>query len=162
MTEFILKLARPLAHSRPGQLASRIVSRIDVWLTPLFDLALRLYVASVFFKSGLVKISDWSATLALFDYEYQVPLLPPHVAAVMGAGGELLLPLCLVLGLAGRFGAASLSVVNILAVLSYPDLSDLGRQDHLLWGCILLMLLFHGPGRLSLDRWLTQLAPQRA
>ncbi len=138
----------------PVVLAVRIGALIECWLTPLFDLGIRLYVASVFLRSGWLKISDWSSTLALFKYEYHVPLLPPAVAAVLGAGGELMLPVLLMLGLAGRFGAAGLSVVNLIAVISYADLSDLGRQDHLLWGVLLLVTLLHGPGRLSLDYWL--------
>jgi putative oxidoreductase len=136
------------------QFAVRVVALVECWLTPLFDLAIRLYVASVFLRSGWIKLSDWSSTLALFRSEYQVPLLPPEIAAVMGAGGELILPVFLALGLAGRFGAAGLSVVNVVAVISYADLSDLGRQDHLLWGVLLLVTLLHGPGRLSLDHWL--------
>ena len=138
----------------PFQLAGRVVELIERWLTPVFDLGIRLYVASVFLRSGWLKVSDWSSTLALFNSEYHVPLLPPAVAAVMGAGGELLLPVFLVLGLAGRFGAAGLTVVNVMAVISYSDLSDLGLQDHLLWGMLLLVTLLHGPGKLSVDHWL--------
>jgi len=134
--------------------ANALTARLESWLTPVFDLGIRLYVASVFFRSGWLKISDWGSTLALFENEYHVPLLSPNAAAIMGAGGELGLPVLLVLGLAGRFGAAGLFVVNLVAVLSYPDLSDLGRQDHLLWGVLLLVTLLHGPGRLSVDYWL--------
>jgi putative oxidoreductase len=144
----------PLSTRVPLQLAGRVAQTIEGWLTPLFDVAIRGYVASVFLRSGWLKISDWGSTLALFKYEYHVPLLPPALAAVLGAGGELVLPVLLILGLAGRFGAAGLTVVNLVAVISYPDLSDLGRQDHLLWGVLLLVTLLHGPGRLSIDHWL--------
>ena len=65
------------------------------WGGSLLSLALRLYVGSVFFKAGLAKIRDWDATLALFHDEYHVPLLPPDLAAMMGATGELCLPLLL-------------------------------------------------------------------
>ncbi len=134
--------------------ASALTAQLEKWLTPVFDLGIRLYVASVFLRSGWVKVSDWESTLALFENEYHVPLLSPKLAAIMGAGGELGLPVLLALGLAGRFGAAGLFVVNLVAVLSYPDLSDLGRADHLLWGVLLLVTLLHGPGRLSVDYWL--------
>jgi putative oxidoreductase len=144
----------PVLARVPLQLVVRGTELIERWLTPLFDVAIRCYVASVFLRSGWLKISDWGSTLALFKYEYHVPLLPPAVAAVLGAGGELVLPVLLILGLAGRFGAAGLTVVNLVAVISYPDLSDLGRQDHLLWGVLLLVTLLHGPGRLSLDHWI--------
>ena len=57
---------------------------------PLAQLAARLYVAQVFFASGLTKLRDWETTLALFADEYAVPLLPPAVAALLGTAGELL------------------------------------------------------------------------
>jgi len=91
-------------------------------LQPLALLALRLYVSSVFFRAGVIKVSDWGATLALFHDEYKVPLLPPDVAACVGAFGELAFPVLITLGLAGRFGAAGLFVVNAMAVISYPQL----------------------------------------
>ena len=138
--------------------ARALAAPLENWLTPIFDLGIRLYVASVFFRSGWLKISDWDSTLVLFENEYHVPFLSPSLAAIMGAGGELGLPVLLALGLAGRFAAAGLLVVNLVAVLSYPDLSDLGRADHLLWGVLLLVTLLHGPGRLAADfrvkRWL--------
>ena len=124
-------------------------------LQPVALLALRLYVSSVFFRSGLVKISDWSATLALFHDEYKVPLLPPDLAACVGAFGELAFPVLITLGLAGRLGAAGLFVVNAMAVISYPQLwgfdCPAGLHMHFVWGATLLALAVFGPGRLSLD-----------
>jgi putative oxidoreductase len=139
---------------RVAALYGRAVDLLERWATPLFDLGIRLYVAQVFFRSGWLKISDWSTTQLLFENDYHVPLLPPHVAAVAGATGELALPVLLTLGLAGRFGAAGLFVVNLVAATSFPDISDLGLKDHWLWGALLLVTLFHGPGRLSIDHWL--------
>ena len=123
-------------------------------LQPLALLAARLYVAQVFFLSGLTKIRDWETTLALFENEYQVPLLPPALAAWMGTGGELLLPVLLALGLAGRFAAVGLSVVNVVAVLSLAEIAPAALQQHQFWGSLLLGLLLWGPGRLSLDAWI--------
>ena len=125
-------------------------------LSPLFDLALRLYVANVFWKSGLVKIASWSSTVSLFQYEYAVPLLPPEVAAVMGTAVELLVPVFLVFGLGTRMAAIVLFVFNIIAVVSYPDLNIVGIKDHYLWGALLLVIIFHGPGKLSLDHLISQ------
>lgn len=129
-------------------------------LAPLVDLALRLAVAEVFFKSGLTKIQSWETTLTLFEYEYAVPLLPPALAAYLGTAAELALPVLLALGLAGRLSALGLFLFNIVAVLSYPDLSDSGRQFHILWGLLLAVCVARGPGSLSLDhligRWLAR------
>lgn len=136
--------------------ASRLIGRLEQRVTPLFDLALRLYLAQVFFRSGWLKLTDWSATLYLFDDVYRVPLLAPHVAAVMGTAGEVGLSVLLVIGIASRFAAVGLFVTNLTAAISFPDLSDLGRQDHILWGALLLVLVFHGAGRLALDYWLAK------
>jgi putative oxidoreductase len=129
-------------------------ARIIDALQPLFALVLRLYVARVFFFSGLTKIHDWNITLSLFQNEYHVPLLSPAAAALLGTCAELGLPVLLVLGLGTRFAAAALFVFNIVAATSYPDLSDAGLKDHVLWGALLLVTFFYGPGKLALDEWL--------
>ncbi|MBS0324667.1 MAG: DoxX family protein [Proteobacteria bacterium] len=126
---------------------------LECWGTPVFDLAIRLYIASVFLRSGMLKLADWDTTRTLFESVYVVPLLPPAWAAVLGTMGETGLPILLVLGLATRFGAAGLSVVNFVAAISFPDISDTGLQDHWLWGSLLLVTVFHGAGTLSLDAW---------
>lgn len=126
------------------------------FLSPAVDLAIRLYIAWIFFKSGLLKIQSWESTLTLFEYEYAVPLLSTELAAWLGTAAELVLPVLLALGLAGRFAALALFLFNIVAVISYPDLSDVGRQHHLYWGMLLAMLAVHGPGLLSADGWLAR------
>jgi putative oxidoreductase len=126
------------------------------FMSPAVDLAIRLYIAWVFFKSGLLKIQSWESTLTLFEYEYAVPLLSTEMAAYLGTAAELVLPVLLALGLVGRFAALALFLFNIVAVMSYPDLSDVGRQHHLYWGMLLAILAVHGPGLLSADGWLAR------
>lgn len=125
-------------------------------LQPAALLAARLYVARVFFRSGLTKLQDWETTLALFTDEYHVPLLSPPVAAALGTAGELALPVLLVLGLGGRFAALGLTVVNIVAVISLADITDAALQQHVFWGSLLLGLLLWGPGRWSVDHGLVR------
>ncbi|UGA36772.1 DoxX family membrane protein [Chromobacterium haemolyticum] len=81
-------------------------------LQPLLLLLFRLWIANVFFKSGLTKIDDWDTTILLFTEEYHVPLLPPAVAAALAAAGELGLSALLALGLGGRFAAAGLFILR--------------------------------------------------
>lgn len=137
---------------------SRYDVQLNEWGGSLMSLAIRCYVGWQFFKSGLVKVGDWGATLALFRDEYQVPLLPPEVAAVMGAAGELVFPILLLLGLFSRPAALGLFAVNLMAVISYPQLFKFecpaGLNDHFYWGALLLVLVAFGPGRLALDNWL--------
>jgi len=123
-------------------------------LQPLFALALRLYVARVFFNSGLIKIGNWTGTLGLFQNEFHVPVLPPNIAAVMGTAAELGLPVFIALGLGTRAAAIALFIFNIIAVISYPGLSDAGLKDHMIWGTMLLVLIFYGPGKIAIDEWL--------
>lgn len=130
---------------------ARLVAGLET-LQPLAQLAARLYVAQVFFLSGLTKINDWDTTLALFADEYQVPLLSPTVAALAGTAGELVLPVLLLLGLAGRFAALGLSVLNGVAVLSLAEIAPAALQQHVFWGSLLVALVLWGPGRWSLDR----------
>ena len=125
--------------------------KIVEFFTPVFDLAIRLYVAKVFFASGLTKIQSWASTLSLFENEYAVPLLPPELAAYLGTAAELCLPPLLVLGFGSRAVALAAFVFNIVAATSYPDISEAGVKDHVLWGALLAVTFFHGPGRISLD-----------
>ena len=123
-------------------------------LQPLAALLARLYIAQVFFLSGLTKIRDWSTTVALFTDEYKVPLLPPALAAATGTAGELVLPVLLVLGLGGRFSPLGLFVVNAVAVISLSEIAPAALQQHVFWGSLLAGLAIYGLGPLSVDRLL--------
>ena len=127
------------------------------WLQAPALLAARLYVARVFFLSGLESLRSWDATVYLYESEFHVALLPPHVAAVMGTAGEVLLPPLLAVGLFGRFGALGLFVVNAVALLSYQyALQPPAIMLHYLWGILLLVVALWGPGKWSVDRLRTR------
>lgn len=130
----------------------RLLERLDPWMQSVLLAAARAYLVWVFFRSGLVKIQSWESTLTLFEYEYAVPLLPPGFAAWLATAGELTLPVLLALGLATRFSATGLFVINAVALVSYPDISPAGVREHVLWGWLTLMLAIFGGGRLALDR----------
>ena len=141
----------------PGLTPARMPAPLVALASHAQSLALlgaRLYLAQVFFLSGLTKLRDWSSTLALFHDVYAVPLLPPTLAAYLGTAGELVLPVLLVLGLAGRFAGAGLFVVNLMAALSLmaDDFSPAAQAQHTLWGVLALGLVLWGAGRWSADR----------
>lgn len=121
---------------------------------PAIDLIARLWLANIFWKSGLTKIASWDSTIMLFTYEYHVPLLPPELAAYLATTVELGGAALLAIGFAARFGTAALFVLNIVAAISYAGLSEVGLKDHFFWGLLLLIFFFHGPGKLSIDHWI--------
>lgn len=129
-----------------------LIGKLQCMFVPLLLLFCRLWVAWVFFNSGLVKIATWDSTLYLFELEYQVPLLPWELAAYMGTAAELILPIFLALGLFTRPMAAILFVFNIIAVVSYPVLWEQGFYDHQLWGLMILIVIVWGPGPISADK----------
>ncbi|MES2935081.1 MAG: DoxX family protein [Pseudomonadota bacterium] len=142
------------------QSSIRFDQQLTEWGGSAMSLALRLYVGWQFFNSGLIKIADWGATLSLFQDEYHVPLLPSDLAAVIGTFGELSLPLLLFVGLLSRPAALGLFGVNLMAVIAYPQLFKFecpaAINDHFYWGVLLLVIVVFGPGKFSLDRWLSK------
>lgn len=143
----------PSFFHRLWTLAERAIRGLNA-LQPAAQLWARWYIAGVFFRSGLTKIHDWDTTLALFSDEYHVPLLSPHVAAVLGTSAELALPALILLGLGTRFAAAGLFILNVVAVLSVEDMPVAAFQQHVFWGSLLIGLLLWGAGRWSIDHCL--------
>lgn len=138
----------------------RNLSHADRWLVyvrPVADIVARLYVARVFFLSGLSKVQDWQTTLFLFRHEYHVPLLSPHLAAIAGSAGELGFSVLLAVGLFTPLSALGLFFVNIVAFVSYYHVLiklPAAWHDHLEWGIILALLMSAKSGLISVDRLL--------
>jgi putative oxidoreductase len=134
-----------------------VLDRLLNPLQPLFLLATRWYVSWQFLKSGWLKVTTWDSTLELFRTEYHVPLLPPPVAAVTGAFGELFFSALIVLGIGGRIGPLGLFFVNVMAVVSYKQVLlsegfEAALAQHVLWGFMLALLAVFGNGDWSIDR----------
>ena len=111
-------------------------------------LPLRFAVATVFWNSGMTKLADWNATLSLFIDEYQVPLLPPELAANLALAIEITMPVLLVLGLLTRAAALLLlAMTAVIEIFVYPQ----AWPTHIQWAAMLLVLLCRGAGNLSLD-----------
>jgi len=121
----------------------------------MHQLLFRLAIASVFLPAGLLKLASWDSTIALFQDEYKLPLLPPMVAAVMATTSELACSLLLIAGLATRLATLPLlGQIVTIQLCVYPQ----AWHEHLVWGSILLFLLTRGAGAISADhlfgRWL--------
>lgn len=117
----------------------------------LHQLLFRLAIAGVFLRAGLVKVSSWESTVALFRDEYHVPVLPPEVAATLASCVEIGGSILLLVGLATRLATLPfLGMLMTIQLFVYPQ----AWPEHLVWSSILLLLLTRGPGGLSLDRLL--------
>jgi putative oxidoreductase len=143
------------------------LQRVTGWLEAvpysLLALPLRFAVATVFWNSGTTKLANWDATLQLFEDEYKVPLLPPDIAAHLGASIELSTPVLLVLGFLTRPAAlVLLGMTTIIEVFVYPQ----AWPTHIQWAAMLLVLLCRGPGKLSIDyllqRWFSRYSRRKS
>ena len=120
---------------------------------PYWPIALsaRVFPAAVFWQSGQTKVAGWHlkpSAIALFQNDYQLPLIDPTVAAYVSAFNEHLFPILLVLGLATRFAALALLLMTaVIEIFVYPG----AWPTHGVWATCFLLLLARGPGALSLD-----------
>lgn len=128
----------------------------------------RFSIAAVFWKSGQTKIEGLAIDIVsgeftlglprlsdnavfLFKEEYKLPILSPELGAAMAALGEHILPIFILLGLATRLSALGLlGMTMVIQLFVYPD----AYATHGTWAAVLLYLMVHGPGKLSIDAWI--------
>jgi putative oxidoreductase len=117
----------------------------------LVALIARVSVAGVFWRSGRTKVQGWrvsDSAVALFADEFQLPVLSPWLAAHLATYAEHLFPVLLVLGLATRFSALALLVMTaVIQIFVFPD----AWPTHGTWAACFLVLIWRGPGIVSLD-----------
>ena len=136
-----------------ARLWARVVALLEAVPYSFLALPLRFAVAVIFWTSGMVKLADWNATLALFENEYNLPLIPPDIAAPMAATIELTTPVLLVLGLLTRPAAAVLlGMTTVIEVFVYPQ----AWPTHIQWAAMILVLLTRGAGAFSVDALLSR------
>lgn len=135
-------------RSAIGGLIERTLSAVNCIPYAVLALPLRFAVATVFWNSAMSKLANWDTTISLFADEYQLPLLPPELAAYLALTLELTTPLLLVLGLSTRFAAlVLLGMTAVIEIFVYPQ----AWPTHIQWAAMLLVLLARGPGAISLD-----------
>ncbi|MDT8894540.1 DoxX family protein [Halomonas sp. I1] len=114
-------------------------------------LLMRLVLGSVFFLSALTKVDAGGitqSTFFLFENEYDLPVIPPALAAYLATLAEISLSLALWAGLATRLAAVGLlGMTLVIQVFVYPG----AWVTHGLWAASLLTLILRGAGLVSLD-----------
>ena len=128
----------------------------------LIALMARIAAGGVFWRSGQTKLEGLhikDSTFFLFREEYQLPVIPPDLAAYLATIGENLFSVLLVVGLASRLSAtALLTMTAVIQVFVYPS----AWPEHILWAVALLVVLAQGPGRFSVDHLLSLFSDRRA
>ncbi|NND45292.1 MAG: DoxX family protein [Xanthomonadales bacterium] len=146
-----------------------------------WPLVLRLIMFWEFWESGITKLrgSNWFADIPWADWQKGFPWpfnqISTELNWFLATWGELVLSIMILLGLFTRFAAISLVVITVVATAAvhWPaEWSSLGElwsgylitakgggnyKLPLLFIVILLPLVFHGGGRISLDRALLKL-----
>jgi putative oxidoreductase len=137
---------------KAARIYRRAAAALEAYVAPVFDLAVRLWIANIFFTSGRQKIGDWESTLYLFAEEYKVPLLPPEPAAYLATAFELVMPALLVLGLAARLAALPLLAMAVTIQFALGATNPAyDNVQHFYWMFLLALIVVRGPGKLSLD-----------
>lgn len=158
-----------------------ITARLRVSGDYLWPLLLRLLMFWEFWEAGTKKLhgSNWFADIPWADWQKGFPwpfdLVPTDLNWLAATWGELLFAVMILLGLFTRFAALSLLVITVVATAAvhWPaEWNSLGQlwegyvitageagnyKLPLLFVVILLPLVFHGGGKISLDHLLLKL-----
>jgi putative oxidoreductase len=164
-------IAKATAPTHSPSLAQRVRAAVGMLgriPDTLIAVVARFSIAAVFWNSGQTKVQGFvvnfvtgefqlgwprlsDSAIDLFKDEYRLPLIPPEFAAPLAATAEHVLPLLILLGLATRFSALGLlGMTLVIQIFVYPG----AYATHGTWAAVLLFLIAHGPGKLSLDHWI--------
>ena len=155
-----------------------ITSRLRVSGDYVWPLALRLILAWEFYEAGMTKLhgANWFADIPWADWQkgfpYPFDQIPVHLNWSLATSSELVFAAMLVAGLFTRFAAISLVVLTAVATAAvhwpaeWSSLAELwsgyvitpedagNYKIPLLFVVMLLPLVFHGGGKLSVDHLL--------
>jgi putative oxidoreductase len=143
--------AAPRPKSGVVEAARRVITVLDAIPYWPLGLAARVFPAAVFWQSGQTKVAGFHlkpSAIALFQNEYQLPLIDPTIAATMSAIAEHLFPVLLVVGLLTRLSAlALLFMTAVIEIFVFPG----AWPTHGVWATCFFLIIARGPGMVSLD-----------
>jgi len=133
--------------------ARTLLGGLDFLGTWLPQLALRFLLAHEFWNAGMEKLHGANWFLGI-QSQFPFPLnhVPPELSWYLVIWLELIGSAALVLGLATRFFAFSLSLLTIAAIMSMH--TGQSWKLPLIYLVMFMPLIFSGPGKLSLDHWI--------
>jgi NADH dehydrogenase/putative oxidoreductase len=137
-------LGRLVQYTRRSTDFSVRILRGLVW--PKVDLVIRLWLAQIFFVSGVLKLANWQTALYLAANEYPVSFLSPVAAAYAGVSIEVLGGVLLALGLMTRYAAVPMLILSLVIQFAY-----LPFDSQLFWAVLFLWYAIIGAGPISID-----------
>ncbi len=134
-----------------------MTDQIGQWLP---GLCLRLLLAWEFWEAGLEKLrgNNWFDDIGdKFPFPFSV--IPTEISWQMATWFEVGGAVCLVAGVATRFVSVSLVILTIVAWAAVHagngyNACDNGWKLPLIYLVMFVPLVFQGPGKLSVDRWI--------
>ncbi len=150
-------------------MSSKLLTPIDRFVAhiPEFvvNIAMRLIIFKIFWLSVQAKIvgatfagqhfAFWNikkTAFLLFDFEYNVPLIPSSMATYIVTFAEFFFSLFILFGLFTRLSAFSLLIMTlIIQVYVHPQL---WWSVHVFWIVIFMYIMKYGGGTVSLDNLL--------
>jgi NADH dehydrogenase/putative oxidoreductase len=147
----------PSQHSVPWRPLIERTRDITTFLARLFentawpfvDLAIRFWLAKIFFISGMLKLMHWATAVELAAHEYPVAWLTPVTAATVGVSIETVAALILASGFMTRYAAIALGLLTLTIQLAYQAL-----DTQLFWMALFGWYAIIGAGPLSVDHLL--------
>ena len=121
--------------------------RIFVW--PKVDLLIRLWLAKIFFVSGVLKLTHWQTAVDLATHEYPVSFMSPLTAACVGVSIEVGGATLLALGLMTRYAAVPMMIISVVIQVAYMPF-----DSQLFWAALFGWYAVCGAGPISMDNLL--------
>ncbi len=130
---------------------------IDNEFESIIALGIRLYIAQIFYRSGILRVNSWDSQEFMFTDIHPVPFLPPTIAAPVTTLAELCLAMAFAFGLLGRISGMGLLIMTLVIQLIVAQTpqgveNHIGNSVHYFWMLLCLMVAINGPGRMSIDR----------
>lgn len=127
-------------------LNDKIVYFLENYASAFLLLAARLWMANIFFKSGLTKIANIDTATALFEYEYSLPFISAELATYLAIIFELGCSVLIAFGLLSRLAVIPMIAMTlVIQILVYQNI------EHFYWLFLFSMILIYGSGRISID-----------
>lgn len=130
------------------------LSRIGQWVGIL---PLRLLIAWEFYEAGIAKFNgkNWFGNI-VDNFPFPFNIIPIEISWFLATWTEIVAAITLAIGLATRFSVTSLIILDIVAWVSVHadngyNVCSNGYKLPLLYLIMMIPILLHGPGKLSID-----------